>query len=121
MRTVVWTGSRGWEDAGIVIRTVESLRKPFRSIIGDARGLDSIVWNVLTRFSLPRLRFDADWEQYGKRAGHVRNDLMLRELQRIDPDGFLLAAWDGSSTGTKSMMDKAEKLGIQVWRIGGLM
>lgn len=117
MRTVVWTGSRGWQDEDTVIDAVTSIRKPFRSICGGADGFDTVVWDVLTGFGLPRLLFKAKWKLHGRAAGHVRNDVMLDWLQALDPDGFVLAGWDGSSKGTKGCMDKAAKRGIPVWRL----
>lgn len=117
VRTVLWTGSRGWSDVDTIIECVTSLQRPFRSIVGDARGWDALVWEVLAEFSLPRWRFDAQWRQYGKRAGHVRNALMADVLRRVDPEGFVVAGWDGQSTGTKGMIDLAERRGISVWKV----
>jgi hypothetical protein len=44
--------------------------------------------------------FPADWNKFGKSAGHVRNQAMA------DYADILLAFWDGKSTGTKSMIKK---------------
>lgn len=115
MRTVVWTGSRGWTDVGTVVDAVNSLRKPFRSIVGGAKGFDSIVEQVLDKQGLFYLRFDAYWERYGKAAGHKRNDLMLDWLLRLDKQGRLISGWDGSSPGTKGCIEAAIKRGIDHW------
>lgn len=117
MRTVVWTGSRGWQDVQTLEHVIVGLRRPFRSIVGDADGLDLIVWELLASFSLPRWRFKAQWKSLGKSAGHARNRRMLDQLQKIDPGGFVLAGWDGESRGTKGCMDEARRRGIDVWPI----
>lgn len=117
MRAVLWTGSRGWRDVQTIIEAVTSIRRPFLSIVGDADGWDTLVWEVLADFSLPRWRFDARWKSYGRAAGHIRNKLMADTLQRVSPDGFVVAGWDGKSRGTKGMIDLAEKQKIPVWRV----
>lgn len=114
---MLWTGSRGWQDADTVIDAVTSLRRPFRSIVGDAKGFDEIVWTVLSTFYLPRWRFNACWNELGLRAGPIRNALMLNCLGRLDSSGFVIAGWDGESRGTKDCMDKAAKRGVTVWRL----
>lgn len=120
MRCVLWTGSRGWQDINEIVGVAVSLPKPFRSIVGDADGFDALVWQVLTRMQLPRWRYDAKWKQYGRAAGHKRNTLMLDVLQRIDPEGFVIAGWDGSSRGTKNCIDQAEGRGLSVWKVAYL-
>jgi hypothetical protein len=120
VRTVVWTGSRGWQDEDIIIDVIVGMKKPFRSIVGDAEGWDELVWAALSAFSLPRWQFKARWQQNGvyvKAAGHQRNRLMLTWLQNLDSSGYVIAGWDGKSTGTKGCMDEAAKRGIDVWRV----
>lgn len=53
-------------------------------------------------------RFPADWQQYGKRAGAVRNRQMAQY------GDALIAFWDGKSKGTKIMIDEAQTAGIVV-------
>lgn len=101
----------------VVIGAVESLRKPFRSIVGGADGFDTIVWEVLCEFGLPRMRFDAKWKKYGNKAGPIRNGLMLAKLRVFDPFGFVIAGWDGSSPGTRNCIEQAKRLDIDVWRV----
>ncbi len=119
MRFVVWTGSRGWTDVGLIIDGIVSLRKPFFSIVGDADGFDTLVWECLAEYRFPRVRFKALWERYGRAAGPNRNGVMLDYLQAHDPRGFVIAGWDGTSRGTKNCINQAEHRGIDVWRLGG--
>lgn len=116
MRTVLFTGSRGWSDVDSVIDTLSTQRLPFRGIVGDARGFDSIAWQVLSELGVPRLRYDAKWHLHGSAAGHIRNDIMLEMLLRCQ-NTIVIAGWDGTSPGTKSMIEKAEAHGVAVWKI----
>lgn len=52
--------------------------------------------------------FPADWQQYGRRAGAVRNRQMAQY------GNALIAFWDGKSKGTKIMIDEARAAGIIV-------
>ena len=53
-------------------------------------------------------RYPADWEQYGPRAGYIRNSEMAKVATH------LIAFWDGRSKGTKHMIDIARKAGLYV-------
>jgi hypothetical protein len=119
MRTVLWTGSKGWRDVDSIVDAVTSLRRPFRSIVGDADGFDALVWEVLADYSLPRWQFKAQWKQNGvyvKSAGHQRNRFMLDWLKRAQGT-TVVAGWDGSSPGTKGCMDEARRRGFDVLQI----
>jgi hypothetical protein len=69
-----------------------------------ARILGASVW-----------RFPADWEEYGKRAGVIRND----EMKKVFKPELLLAFPIGASPGTRDMMERCSKAGIKVhvWEI----
>jgi hypothetical protein len=84
-------------------------------IHGAARGADSIAhkWaerNSLTIDTYPVTR--EEWSTFGKSAGHRRNRRMLLEGR---PD-IVLAFWDGSSPGTRDMIEMAlqEQVDIRV-------
>jgi len=96
---------------------IDSRRQPFRSIVGGARGFDTLVEEALRKRGLPFLRFDANWDDHGHVAGDVRNLIMLEWLQRLDPNGIVIAGWDGKSPGTRNCIAEAEAMGISVWPI----
>lgn len=120
---LLWTGSRGWQDKHIVRAAFDTFPGNALSIVGDAQGLDTIVWDCLVERRQPRMRFDANWKEGGgfrKWAGHERNDAMLYWLFCLRLRGWgcsVVAGWDGQSPGTKSMMDKATSFGFPVWRV----
>jgi len=57
--------------------------------------------------SLPVIEMPADWKNYGRSAGMVRNQAMLERAEG------LLAIGDGHSPGTKNMIRIAERRGIR--------
>lgn len=74
-------------------------------IHGTARGVDKIAedWGVL--WGMKIIAMPADWDKYGKPAGMIRNKEMA------DLSDACLAIWDGSSPGTKNMIEYYKTLG----------
>lgn len=77
-------------------------------ISGDAKGVDSLGNELALNKGFKLLRRPADWEQYGKSAGYIRNAEMLKEAD------CLLAIWDCVSKGTLHMIKIAVKAGVYV-------
>ena len=81
-----------------------------RLISGCAKGADSlgIEWGEKHGYEI--CLYPANWEQYGKAAGYIRNEQMAKV------GSMLVAFWDGKSKGTKHMIDLAYKyqLGIHI-------
>ena len=81
---------------------------------GTARGVDQAGEKWAVSRDIPVERYPADWTYYGKQAGYRRNEQMAEKAEA------LIAVWDGSSRGTKHMIDTANKKGLKVfvWRTG---
>ena len=77
-------------------------------VSGLAKGPDSFGKEWAEINGIPVKEFPADWDKYGKSAGYIRNAEMLKTATH------LLAFWDGSSKGTKNMIDIAIKAGLDV-------
>lgn len=83
-------------------------------IHGSARGADSLAsrWvtyaNNTLHWDVKEEKYPADWKTHGKAAGPIRNQQMLKEGK---PD--LVIAFPGGR-GTKDMVAKAKKAGINV-------
>jgi len=75
-----------------------------------AKGADSLALEIHKHYDVKLEKYPADWDRYGKRAGFIRNQQMLVEGK---PD-IVLAYWDGSSKGTKHMIDIALSQGFNV-------
>lgn len=80
-------------------------------IHGDAPGADrgAALWAEYR--GIPIRCFPADWERYGKSAGPMRNEDMLRELQRYTER--LVVAFPGGK-GTANMVKQAQRAGVDI-------
>ncbi len=74
-------------------------------ISGGARGVDSYAARAARMYNLVLVEYAADWDTYGKRAGHIRNQLVLDQAERV------VVFWDGASPGTGGMIRKVRASG----------
>ena len=77
-------------------------------VSGTARGVDTFGEKYAEERGLAVERYPANWDKYGKSAGYRRNVEMAKNAD------VLVAFWDGSSKGTKHMIDIAQKKGLIV-------
>lgn len=90
-------------------------------VSGKAIGVDRLGERFARELSLNVDPFPADWKnidvepcvigknkygEYNKLAGHNRNEEMAKHSD------CLIAFWDGNSTGTKDMIDRANKYNL---------
>lgn len=76
---------------------------------GGADGVDTVAGEVAENHDIPVKVFEAQWGKYGKAAGPERNRIMAEYA-----DG-LVAVWDGSSPGTRDMIEKAISEGLSIY------
>lgn len=108
MYQVMISGSRSITNKKLVygyLGVLFGLFTDFEVLVGDAKGVDALVLEYCREHSIPCRIYKARWNFYGRRAGLIRNDQMLNECD------YVICIWDGQSTGTKYVMDRAEKLG----------
>ena len=74
---------------------------------GGAPGIDTAAHYVATG-QWPITVFPAHWEEYGRKAGPIRN----REMAKYGD--ALIAVWDNRSNGTRDMITVAMAHGIPV-------
>ena len=110
-------GSRDWNDYTAIRRELDKLyhiqveRDALIIIQGGARGADAIARGWAERNGVPCVQVDANWVFYGKSAGPISNEWMLR----LDPDLVLAFSVDlDHSKGTKNMVTQALKAGVKV-------
>lgn len=72
-------------------------------ISGGAKGADTLAEQFAKEFNLGLIVFPADWKQYGRGAGMIRNKQIISESD------IVFAFWDGKSKGTKNSIDHAKK------------
>lgn len=76
-----------------------------------ARGADKLGERYAKEKNYKLAYFPADWN-IGKRAGYIRNAQMADYASK--GDGALIAFWDGSSKGTKHMIDLAKEKDLHI-------
>ena len=85
---ILFTGGREYDNTEQVYKVLEELARQtdykFHIIVGDCRGLDTIVydWAEIAKTEYSKItndQFEADWDRYGKRAGMLRNLTMIEE------------------------------------------
>lgn len=103
MRALV-CGGRDFNDAPFLYNTLHELHEmlDFDVVIhGAARGADTLAGGWAHLNLIPVWPFPADWAQYGKRAGSIRNQWMI---EHAAPD--ICIAFKGGS-GTRDMIRRA--------------
>lgn len=73
-------------------------------ISGGAAGADMQAAFFATAHNIPLKEYLPDWDKYGKRAGFIRNQEIIKNCDCV------LAFWDGLSKGTASSLSIAKKL-----------
>lgn len=107
---VIVAGSRSFNDYGLLVNTLDEVL-PTKEIIivsGAARGADQMGEEYAKERGYEIERYPANWIQYGRSAGYIRNTKMAEVSQ------MLVAFWDGVSPGTKHMINIAKEKGLKV-------
>jgi len=78
-------------------------------ISGTARGVDRAGEMWAYERHIPIERFPADWANLGRKAGYMRNVEMSEKAEAA------VICWNGSSKGTKHMIDIAKRKGLRVF------
>jgi hypothetical protein len=107
-------GSRKFKKLYKVRKFVQSLLPSDACTIvsGHGIGVDRVAEDEAIRLGINTLIFPAEWEKYGKRAGVLRNTLI------VEHSDVLIAFWDGKSPGTYDSIKKAKQKGIHVITCG---
>ena len=111
---VIIAGSRFFADYDKLAFLCDNfLRKNVMSrkitiLSGGAQGSDTLGEQYAQAKGYGLKRFPADWEQYGKAAGPIRNRHMVAHADAV------IAFWDGKSLGTKNVIKEATKKKLEV-------
>lgn len=97
-------GSRDFFDLEFLTRRVDSILEGFPKhsvtiISGGARGADKMGECYAAEHMIPYNIYRANWDKYGKSAGYRRNAEMAEVCDAA------IGFWDGTSKGTKHMID----------------
>lgn len=112
---VIICGGRDFSDKDLCFRTLDEILPgcaDVEIVSGHAKGEDSFDEEYAALRSFPVKIFKADWKQYGRAAGPIRNRAMLAYALELTP--LIIAFWTGESKDTKNMIDQARKAGAEV-------
>ncbi len=104
MRLVI-SGSRAFPDMDAVLRYVSELPADTVVITGGARGVDAWAHRAAMSAGLDTEVYPANWVGHGRSAGPRRNERMAAVCDAVT------LFWDGRSTGTKDMLQRAKRHG----------
>lgn len=76
-------------------------------VSGGASGIDANGESYAYYNDIPFKRFNADWQQFGKSAGPIRNKQMAEYANAV-------ALFNGGK-GTESMFKEAQKLNLKIY------
>ncbi len=111
---VLVTGDRNWNDWSLILSELKEFPPGTIVIEGGARGADTLAKRAAeSLFGEGSVEeYPADWSQFGRAAGPIRNQQMLDE-------GFptVILAFHpniAESRGTRDMLKRALKTGLPV-------
>lgn len=113
MFKVVVAGGRDFNDYELLKRKLTHFLSRFKPeeieiVSGGAKGADLLGERFAKEKGCSIKSFIPDWDRYGKGAGYRRNAEMAKYADAC------VAFWDGSSKGTKHMINLAEKEKIKL-------
>lgn len=118
MIRVLIAGSRDFNDFELLEKAVKHYLKQYglhrqdiEVVSGGARGADKLGEQFANKYNIKLTIFPADWNTYGKSAGYIRNEQMIKY---IDDTGIVFAFWDSQSHGTAHIIKLANKYNIKV-------
>lgn len=100
-------GSRTFNNYTLLCAVVRTYFKDLsiqEVISGGAAGADSLGARYAKDNNLQLREFIPDWEKYGKSAGFIRNEDIVKNAD------FVLCFWDGVSRGTQNSLGHAKKM-----------
>lgn len=109
MRTIV-AGSRCFTNLALMTKAIAASGFQVTTVVsGKAPGADLLGEQWAKARGIPVDPHPADWKQYGRSAGPIRNKEMAENAEA------LIALWDSESPGTKNMIETAKWMGLKVY------
>lgn len=112
MFRVIVAGGREFKDYQLLEKTLDDFlqdrKEPTRILCGMAHGADELGLLYAHWHNYELEKHPAKWDIHGKRAGFIRNEEMANNADA------LIAFWDGKSHGTKDMIKRAKKHGLDI-------
>ena len=103
MSTIAIAGCRTFVDYKLFSSFMDKIAVPGDSIVtGDSAGTDSMALQYAQQHKMKFRIYRADWENYGKAAGPIRNKDLVHFCDKV------VIFWDQKSPGTKTTLDLAK-------------
>lgn len=83
-----------------------------RVATGGCRGADSLAERIAQELNISTVVYPADWDQHGRKAGPLRNRMML---DTEHPDAVIAFPLTKGSKGTLDLIHAAIERGIEVY------
>jgi len=113
---LIVAGGRYISDANLVFDTIRGSQMiPELIISGGCSGVDKFGEMFAKEHNIEIVRFLADWNKHGKAAGPIRNRQMAKFASENN-NGALILVWDGSSRGSKNMLENAMKYKLKIFQ-----
>lgn len=104
-------GSRDYTNYSVVNKVCTHLLTLYdidTIISGHARGADTLGERFAHEHDLQLDIYPADWNTYGRSAGYIRNEIMIKHAD------MCVVFWNGTSPGTKHTINLARKYGVKL-------
>ncbi|MGL5692077.1 MAG: SLOG family protein [Bacteroidales bacterium] len=101
-------GSRdfsNYEKLSYILDSIRNMYEITHIVSGGARGADKLGELYASHHGIPTIIFTPDWDKYGKAAGFIRNNDIIKASD------IVLACWDGISKGTEHSMNISKDTG----------
>lgn len=108
---VIIAGGRDFNDYIMLKSVCDAMLSDITEIeivSGTANGADALGERYANENGYIIHKFPANWQQFGKGAGYIRNGQMAKFSD------ILIVFWDGKSKGTKHMIDLALQENLKV-------
>jgi hypothetical protein len=110
---IVVAGSRNFDDYQRLKSVLNELigdtqKENIEIVSGTANGADKLGEKYASETGLKVVRFPANWDLYGRRAGYLRNVEMAKYGTHC------VCFWDGVSKGTSHMINIAKNEGLEL-------
>lgn len=103
-------GSRNFHDYDFLENKCNLLlskikkKSDIKIISGGAKGVDSLAKIYADNNSFEFAEYPANWKEYGKKAGYLRNKEMVEKCTHC------IAFWNGESKGTKHSINLTKSM-----------
>ena len=111
-------GTRNFNDYDLFQQKTDNILssksgKTIMIISGDGGNTDKYAERYATEHNYHLIVFPAQWDEFGKKAGFIRNEQMHRYIASKQDRG-VIAFWDGESKETFQSFDLSQKYNNQI-------